>query len=332
MEPDEMRVSQRAPDSLTGWFPGMVTNMTDDPIAPISCRFFANGLSIHYLDWGNAEAPLLVLLHGGLEHAHGWDHIAAELRRGWHVIVPDLRGHGDSDWSTGSAYSTLDHTVDLTALIEHLHAPRATLVGHSLGGNIALRFAALFPERAERVCAIEGLGLSPAAEVRRDGVPRLKRYREWVERQLILARRERRLYASVEAAAARLLEHDPQLETGMADHLVRHGVRPSGSGVVWKYDEMVRGFGAGDFDESEPAALWAAIACPTLLVYGAMSWASNPASDGRAAHFRTAEVVVIEQAGHNLQHHRPGEFLEVLQRFLGLPSRGELATEERQDG
>lgn len=68
---------------------------------PQSRFYHSRGLRLHYLDWGNESAPLLILVHGGLEHARVWDHLAPQLCADWHVVVPDLRGHGDSDWSPG---------------------------------------------------------------------------------------------------------------------------------------------------------------------------------------------------------------------------------------
>ncbi len=66
---------------------------------PTSRIYFSQRLRLHYVDWGNPDAPPLVLLHGGRDHCRNWDWVAEELRKDWHIIAPDLRGHGDSDWS-----------------------------------------------------------------------------------------------------------------------------------------------------------------------------------------------------------------------------------------
>ena len=67
--------------------------------------------------------------------------------------------------------------------------------------------------------------------------------------------------------------------------------------------------------------LWARITCPTLLVYGKESWASNPAEDGRAKHFKNAEIVTFEGAGHWVHHDKLAEFLALTRRFLAAESR-----------
>src|SRR5437764_12301654 len=72
-----------------------------------------NGLRLHYLDWGGAEKPPFIMLHGIARHAHTFDHIAADLARDYRVIAVDMRGHGDSAWSPDAAYMVEDYVKDL---------------------------------------------------------------------------------------------------------------------------------------------------------------------------------------------------------------------------
>ena len=80
---------------------------------PTSRVFFSQRLRLHYVDWGNAGAPPLVLLHGGRDHCRNWDWVAEELRKDWHIIAPDLRGHGDSQWSPDGSYTMAGFLYDL---------------------------------------------------------------------------------------------------------------------------------------------------------------------------------------------------------------------------
>ena len=76
--------------------------MSDDSveiIGPSSSFYISQRLKLHYVDWGNEAAPPLLLIHGGRDHARSWDWVARDLRRDYHVIAPDLRGHGDSAWA-----------------------------------------------------------------------------------------------------------------------------------------------------------------------------------------------------------------------------------------
>jgi pimeloyl-ACP methyl ester carboxylesterase len=87
-----------------------------------------------------------VLLHGGAAHAHWWDHIAPTLARECHVLALDLRGHGDSRWVAPPAYEIDDYVADLEAFVDTLDLARCVLIGHSLGGFIALAYALAHPE------------------------------------------------------------------------------------------------------------------------------------------------------------------------------------------
>src|ERR1700759_5795110 len=80
-----------------------------DMPGPTSWVYFSQRLRLHYVDWGNPEAPPLILLHGGRDHCRNWDWVASDLRRGYHVIAPDLRGHGDSAWSASRRYTLANY-------------------------------------------------------------------------------------------------------------------------------------------------------------------------------------------------------------------------------
>ena len=92
--------------------------MADSIIGPTSHYFYSQRLKLHYVDWGNPDKPLMVLVHGGRDHCRNWDWVALDLRRHYHIIAPDLRGHGDSDWAIGSGYSMIDYVLDLAQLMQ----------------------------------------------------------------------------------------------------------------------------------------------------------------------------------------------------------------------
>lgn len=127
-------------------------------VSPTSHSFISQRLRLHYVDWGNAAAPPLLLLHGGRDHCRSWDWVADRLRGDWHVIAPDLRGHGDSAWSPDGDYSMAAYVYDLAQFIHQIEVVPVTIVAHSLGGNIALRYTGLFPANVKHLVAIEGLG------------------------------------------------------------------------------------------------------------------------------------------------------------------------------
>ena len=287
---------------------------------PTSRSFISQRLRLHYVDWGNADAPPLLLVHGGRDHCRSWDWVAQELRADWRVIAVDLRGHGDSAWSPDGDYSMLAYIYDLAQLVHQLKLSPVALVAHSLGGNVALRYAGLYPENVRKLVAIEGLGPSPKMLAERQAKPLQTRWREWIDEKRAAAGRLPKRYASIDDALARMKSENAYLTDAQARHLTVHGVSQNEDGSYsWKFDNYLRAWSPLDIAQSEIEGLWAAIACPTLLCYGAESWASNPEADGRAAHFRNARTVLFPKAGHWLHHDQFDAFMAELRGFLPTP-------------
>ena len=286
-------------------------------LGPTSHSFISQRLRLHYVDWGNADAPPLVLVHGGRDHCRNWDWIAQSLRRDYHVIAPDLRGHGDSAYSPSGDYSMSAYVYDLAQLIHQQGLAPVRIVAHSLGGNIALRYAGLYPEAVGRLVAIEGMGPSPAMMARREQITVADRLKRWIEEERALAGRLPRRYASIDEALARMQGENTHLTPAQARYLTVHGVSQNEDGTYsWKFDNYVRTMSPVDLPAEDVQSLWAAIACPTLLVYGKESWASNPLDDGRIVHFADARVVSFEGAGHWVHHDRLDGFLDEVRAFL----------------
>lgn len=287
---------------------------------PTSQFYVSQRLRLHYVDWGNEGASPLVLVHGGRDHCRSWDWVAARLRSDWHVLAPDLRGHGDSQWVTGAGYAMLDYVYDLAQLVDQKKLAPVTIVAHSLGGAISLAYAGLHPARVAKVVAIEGLGPSPAMLAERLRTPIDARIREWMETVRGLAGRTPRKYASLEEAVARMRAENPRLAPEQARHLTVHGMNQNEDGTYgWKFDNYLRAFSPYAFNPEDARRLWARITCPTLLVRGMESWASNPLEDGRAAHFPNARVVNVEKAGHWVHHDQLEAFLAIVDEFLESP-------------
>ena len=205
--------------------------------SPTSHHFISQRLRLHYVDWGNPTAPPLVLVHGGRDHCRNWDWVAADLARDWHVIAPDLRGHGDSAWSSDGSYGMAPFVYDLAQLIHGLKLAPVTLIAHSLGGNVALRYAGLYPENVVKLVAIEGLGPSPKWLAERDKVTPDARLRNWIDEVRGLAGRQPKRYANVDEALARMMAENKHLSETQARHLTIHGVLQNEDGSFsWKFD------------------------------------------------------------------------------------------------
>src|SRR5450631_347823 len=283
--------------------------------APRARFYQSQGLTLHYTDWGNDAAPPLILIHGGLDHSRSWDQLARSLRTEFHVIAPDLRGHGDSDWATGSSYSLADHVYDLTCMMASMGLESAAIVGHSMGGMVSLVYTGTFPEKVSRLVVLDGVTNFPARRIK----PIETRIAEWVAVLDKTSRRKIHRYAAVADAAERMRARNSRLTPEQAMHLATHALKQDADGSYsWKFDPYLRAPAPYRLSLDDHIALWSRIACPTLLVAGSESFLPDPEKAGVLGHFRQAQLVRIDGAGHWLQHDKPAEVIDALKAFFDL--------------
>jgi pimeloyl-ACP methyl ester carboxylesterase len=279
---------------------------------PTDCFYESHGLRLHVTDWGNEAAPPLILLHGGRDHSRSWDLIARALQPHFHVIAPDLRGHGDSEWAKGSSYTLSDHIYDLT----HLVGPNSdtVLVGHSFGGMISLAYAGTFPERVSRLAILDGAFLPSASSAPIDA-----QMAEWIAQLDSVSKSKVRRFRDVTEAAERMSAHNKRLTSEQAQHLAHHAVRPNADGTFsWKYDPYQRVRAPYRLSRDDYIALWSRITCPVLLLSASESFIPDSGKAGRLKHFKQVEHQIIAGAGHWLHHDEPEEVLAALRSFLGV--------------
>ncbi|MBV1918670.1 MAG: alpha/beta hydrolase [Sphingomonadaceae bacterium] len=286
-------------------------------LGPTSNSFYSQRLKLHYVDWGNREAPPLILQHGGRDHCRSWDWVAEELRHDWHIICPDLRGHGDSAWSPEGHYDMNTYVYDFAQLVHALDMEGVTIIAHSLGGNIATRYSGLYPDKIRKLVNIEGLGPPPALVSDMPPKGSTERLRQWVEDKRKAAGRAPRRYESLEAAYARMKEENSFLTDEQARHLTTHGTNRNEDGTwSWKFDNYLNVWSANDIPPSELEKLWRAISCPILMLWGLDSFATSPAKDGRMTYFQDAKLVEYEAAGHWLHHDQFDRFITDVKAFI----------------
>ena len=284
---------------------------------PTSHTYYSQRLRLHYVDWGNEDAPPLLLIHGGRDHCRNWDWVAEQLRDDYHIIAPDLRGHGDSQWMIGGSYNHVDYVYDIAQLLHQTKTTPVSIISHSLGGSIALMYAGLFPDTVTRLVAIEGMGPPPQMIKERIEVPIEERLQFWITDLRKASGRMPRRYPSLEDAYERMQTENPHLTEAQARHLTIHGSNQNEDGTYsWKFDNYVRTFSPVGVPFKEQYKMYSRIICPTLLVRGSESWASDPQSDGRASHFKDARVASIENAGHWVHHDQLDEFMALTRAFL----------------
>jgi pimeloyl-ACP methyl ester carboxylesterase len=284
---------------------------------PTSHSYISQRLRLHYVDWGNPEAPPLILQHGGRDHCRSWDWAAEELRKDWHVICPDLRGHGDSAWSPDGDYTANAFVYDFAQLIHSLGYDEVTIIGHSMGGSVATTYTALYPQKVKKFISIEGIGPSMAMFEAQRKTTYVERVRKWIHDKRQAAGRVPRRYPSIEAAYARMKEVNSFLTDEQARHLTVHGASRNEDGTwSWKFDNYLFAWPPAELPETEYQKLWQAIECPVLLLFGTESFSTDPAEDGRLQWFRNARLEMYENAGHWLHHDQFDRFMADVTAFL----------------
>ena len=286
---------------------------------PSSHIYFSQRLRLHYVDWGNPDGPPMLLIHGGRDHCRNWDWVAEHFAKDYHIIAPDLRGHGDSQWEASGNYTQISYVYDIAQLLQQKNMHDVTVIGHSLGGAIALMYTALFPERVKKLVAIEGMGPSPSLAAKQAEISINDRVRCWVDDMQKLSGRLPRSYDTLDDAFKRMRDENPHLSEEQARHLTLHGANQNEDGTYsWKFDNYVRVFSMSGLPNEEVKKMYGEISCPTLLMRGEESWASDPVADGRTQCFNCPiEYQSFANAGHWVHHDQLDGFVDRVSEFLG---------------
>jgi len=276
-------------------------------LAPISCTLDVNGLRVHYLDWGNPGAPPMVCVHGYTSSAQAFNALARRFRDRHHIVAADVRGHGESAWSTSGAYQYSDQVADLAALVDRLALSRFTLVGTSMGGIIAMAYAGAHPDRLARLVLND---IGPDVEVGSQRITQMVGSRPDEFATLDDAMAYRRQMSPI--VAGRSLEDQRELALGVLRQ------RPDGR-WIWKMDpEYIR----QRVQKGAPTrpALWPALArvtCSTLVVWGKDSDVLSEAQARRMVEtLPKGELVTVPGVGHAPTLVEP-VVIAALERFLG---------------
>lgn len=259
------------------------------------------GTSIHYLDWGSAGLPGIVLVHGGSAHAHWWAHVAPLLAGSYHPVAIDLSGHGDSG-------RRRDYSFDRWAE-EIMAVCRAcgiddlpVLVGHSMGGLVSIVAASLHGEQLRGAIIVDSPVRRPDPE------------REEAVRGRAFS--NPKTYPDLETAIQhfRLVPDQPRSNEFIMDYIARRSLRETGEGWKWKFDPNI-------FARLQPAAIHeflASVRTRVALFEGERSLLVTPDVSDYMHELlgRNAPVVSIPEAYHHLIIDQPLAFIAALRAIL----------------
>jgi pimeloyl-ACP methyl ester carboxylesterase len=286
-------------------------------------------LSYHVRAWGEPSGarPPLVLLHGWMDVAASWQFVVDALAESRWVLAPDWRGFGLTAGGNVDNYWMPDYLADLDWLLDHYAGDTPVdLVGHSMGGNVAMQYSGVRPQRIRRLVNLEGFGM-PAFEP--DQAP--ARYAKWIDEQKRLHRGEMALatYSAVDGVARRLMKTNPRLSHDKADWLAAHWSVPrphADGGDRWEIlgDPAHKVINAHIFRCDEMLALYAAIAAPVLAVEASDDslgqwWKGRytlAEYHERLKKVPDARIARVEDAGHMLHHDQPARVASLIEAFL----------------
>ena len=183
-------------------------------------------LNYHVRHWGpeQSDLPTLVLLHGWMDVSASYQFTVDALRQPRRIIAPDWRGFGLTTGAPVDHYVFADYLADLDLLLDHYAPGEAIdLVGHSMGGNVAMMYGGVRPERVRKLVNLEGFGL-PATRPAQAPT----RYAQWIDeiKQLHLGTKELKTYDSADGVARRLMKTNPRLSEDKAQRLAQHWATP----------------------------------------------------------------------------------------------------------
>lgn len=259
----------------------------------------------------------MILIHGFSNEARIWDDFVPGVADHYRVLALDQRGHGESDWHPEAAYDYDDFVADLEAVIDGLGIERCVVVGHSLGGRVAMLYAGRHPEKLAGLVIVDS-----APELDRRGTTRIS---------MDTAEHKDPTFGSV-AEYERMLAHAyPAATPASLKRMAQYGVRKTEDGrYVLRMDTSFRGAVAGA--EADAAAIEARheayreemwdslekILCPTLVVRGAASDVVSADVADRMVEESLAkgQLAVVPQAGHSVMTDNPEGFNKAVESFV----------------
>lgn len=265
------------------------------------------GLRFHYRDWesSSSNAPNLILLHGFSGHARSWDSFAEAASKRFRVLALDQRGHGESDWSSDSQYGVHEMKEDLNCFIRALDLRSYFLVGLSMGGTVAIHFAAQKPEGLRKLVIVD---IAPEL-----AVTGIRSIQQGVSQSDV--------FQTIDEAYERARAANSVPPEDIHYHRVRHSLMRTENGKwTFKFDRAFRQPNRLAGRRPSVQEGWDAvadIAVPTMLIRGQNSnLLTSEVAKKFVDHVNDCEFAEIQGSGHSVPLDKPKEFEDEVLRFL----------------
>jgi pimeloyl-ACP methyl ester carboxylesterase len=282
-------------------------------------------LSYHVRLWGEPtpDMPPLVMVHGWMDVAASYQFVVDAFVQDRYVIAPDWRGYGDTASGTADNYWFPDYLADLDFLLDHYaQGQPVDLVGHSMGGNVAMLYSGVRPERIRRLVNLEGFGM-PATQPAQ--AP--KRYAKWIDelKKLHAGDLELKAYDSVQGVASRLMKTNPRLQADKAEWLAQHWARANEQGQ-WRIlgNPAHKITNAQLYRVEEVLEIYKCITAPTLAVEASDNsmdqWWQGKYSlaeyHERLKSVPNVRIAHVKEAGHMMHHDQPEVLAALIEAFI----------------
>jgi pimeloyl-ACP methyl ester carboxylesterase len=308
-----------APLDMTGTdeFRSLLTSAADLGIPHVaavpyrSCNIVLRQMRFHFLEWGQPDAPVVVLLHGGHQSAHSWDLVSLHLAARYRVLALDQRGHGDSEWARDVTYSNHEMSLDAEAFIQAMGLQRPVVIGHSMGGRNTM----LLLRRNAAVAR---------AAVIVDVGPELSEKGRAAIAGFVQGNQE---FDDLEHFVRNVRQYDPYRSREHIERTVKYNMLERADGkYVSKCDSNPRRLGivrASGPLENISLADAAGFDLPVLLVRGANSnILAADAAERFAAALPRGTLVTVPDCGHNVHGQNTKGFIAALGAFLEVVAGG----------
>jgi len=274
-----------------------------------------SGLQYHLNEWDGGGDTTVLCLHGFLDVGANWSFLVEHLSRSdLHIVAPDWRGHGDTEWiGPGGYYHFNDYVRDLHQIVQSVRRDKLVILAHSMGAMVATYWLGAFPMEADALILLEGLG---PLHVNASDMP--TRMRRWLtETAPFDPSQFQKPMADLSHVCRRLRRIYPRLSDQRLECIARRTTRqqPDGS-LIWKYDPLHRTQTPMPALYETALAFWRAVRCPSLWVGGAESPWKIPEVEQWLSENAILERVTLLRAGHMLHYEVDAELAGVVDSFL----------------